>query len=65
MLWEHVSSSFPGPLILHGLPVSCPFNFEAGVFYLVSEYWCKKKKKKEKKLNLRIYGVHLLNLIKL
>ena len=26
----HFSSSFPGPLIVHGLPVSCPFNFPNG-----------------------------------
>ena len=26
----HFSSSFPGPLIMHGLPVSCPFKFPNG-----------------------------------
>ena len=26
----HSSSSFPGPLIVRGLPVSCPFNFPNG-----------------------------------
>ena len=26
----HFSSSFPGPLIVHGLPVSLPFNFPNG-----------------------------------
>ena len=26
----HFSSWFPGPLIVHGLPVSCPFNFPNG-----------------------------------
>ena len=27
---KHVSSSFPGSLIVHGLPVSCPFYFPSG-----------------------------------
>ena len=26
----HFSNSFPGPLIVYGLPVSCPFNFPNG-----------------------------------
>ena len=61
----HFSSSFPGPLIVHGLPVSCPFNFpndnlkqklsHIGVFI------CYQNIDAKNKLNLHIHGIHLLN----
>ena len=62
----HVSSSFPGPLIVHSLLVLCPFNFlngylkqqwsHIGVFLCYQNIDAKKEK-----LNLHIYGIHLLN----
>ena len=60
----HFSSSFPGSLIVHGLPVSCPFNFpncnlkqqcsHIGVFICYQNI-------NAKTINLHIYCVHLLN----
>ena len=61
----HFSSSFPGPLIVHGLPVSCPFNFPNGNLKQqlshIGVFICYQNIDAKNKLNLHIYGIHLLN----
>ena len=56
---------FSGPLIVHGLPVSCPFNFPNGnlkqQLSLIGVFICYQNIVQKKKLNLHIYGMHLLN----
>ena len=60
----HFSSSFPGPLIVHGLPVSCPFNFPNGNLKQqlshIGVFTCYQNIGAKNKLNLRICGIHLL-----
>ena len=61
----HFSRSFPGPLIVHGLPVSCPFNFPNGNLKQqlshIGVFICYQNIDAKNKLNLHIYGIHLLN----
>ena len=59
------SSSFPGPLIVHGLPVLCPFNFPNGNLKQqlshIGVFICYQNIDAKNKLNLHIHGIHLLN----
>ena len=52
-------------LCLHGLPVSCPFNFPNGnlkqQWSHIGVFICYQNIDAKKKLNLHIYGIHLLN----
>ena len=61
----HFSSSLPGPLIVHGLPVSCPFNFPNGN---LKQQWshkgvfiCYQNIDAKKIRNLHIYGIQPLS----
>ena len=50
---------------MHGLPVSCPFNFPNGNLKQqlshIGAFICYQNIDAEDKLNLHIYGIHLLN----
>ena len=50
---------------MHGLPVSCPFNFPNGnleqQWSQIGVFNCYQNFDAKKKLNLHIYGMHLLN----
>ena len=50
---------------MHGLPVSCPFNFPNGNLKQqlshMGVFICFQNIDAKNKLNLRIYGLHLLN----
>ena len=50
---------------MHGLPVSCPFNFPNGnlkqQWSHIGAFICYQNIDAEDKLNLHIYGIHLLN----
>ena len=64
----HFSSSFPSPLIVHGLPVSCPFNFPNGnlkqQWSHIGVFICYQNIDAKRIINLHIYGIHLLNTYK-
>ena len=61
----HFSSSFLGPLIVHGLSFSCPFNFPNGNLKQqlshIGVFICYQNIDTKNKLNLHIYGIHFLN----
>ena len=50
---------------MHGLPVSCPFNFPNGNLKQqmshIEVFICYQNIDAKNKLNLHIYGIHLLN----
>ena len=50
---------------MHGLPVSCPFNFPNGNLKQqlshIGVFICYQNIDAKNKLNLHIYGIHLLN----
>ena len=50
---------------MHGLPVSCPFNFPNGNLMQqlshIGVFICYQNIDAKNKLNLHIYGIHLLN----